>query len=141
MQRPLFIRWQRCNETGIALIDEQHKGIVSIINSFFFLMGSDMGNSLLYSSVSDTMKNYSRIHFVTEEGFLEASGYPEIEAHKALHRKLATDIEHIEYAAIRTNDARPLLDFLKKWWIEHINEKDMLYARFLRGRHPRPPAF
>jgi hypothetical protein len=32
MQRPLFIQWQGHNETGIAIIDEQHKGIVSIIN-------------------------------------------------------------------------------------------------------------
>jgi hemerythrin-like metal-binding protein len=135
MHRPLFIKWQKCNDTGIALIDEQHKGIVSIINSFYFMMGRHVDNAMLYSSISDTMKNYSRIHFVTEESFLEASGFPELEEHREMHRNLSLDIERMEFRAVRSNDARPLLEFLKRWWLEHINEKDMHYAQYLRDRH------
>jgi hemerythrin len=26
-----------------------------------------------------------------------------------------------------------LLDFLKKWWLEHINEQDMQYVPYLKG--------
>ncbi|MDR2726675.1 MAG: bacteriohemerythrin [Deltaproteobacteria bacterium] len=136
MNRPLFIQWHERNDIGINLIDEQHKGIVSIINSFYYLMGLKTGNKLLYSCISDTMKNYSRIHFITEEGFLEAVGYKDLEEHKKLHRDLTQEIDRIEYQGIRTNDARPLLEFLKKWWIEHINEQDQLYAQYLRTHDP-----
>jgi hemerythrin-like metal-binding protein len=133
MSQPLFIKWHERNETGIEIIDEQHKGIVSIINTFYYLMGLGTYGSMLYSCISDTMKNYSRIHFITEEGLLEASGYEHIEKHKKLHKNLLLEIERIEYDVIKNNDPKPLLDFLKKWWIEHINEKDQLYAPHLRA--------
>ncbi|MDR1849976.1 MAG: bacteriohemerythrin [Zoogloeaceae bacterium] len=132
MNDTLFIQWQKQNETGISLIDEQHIGIVSIINSFHYLMGKEAGNSILYSSISDTLKNYSRIHFITEERMLEALGYPELAAHKEMHRNLTVEIDQIEYIAIQDNDARPLLNFLKNWWVHHINEEDMHYAQVLR---------
>ena len=132
MQPPLFIQWQERNETGIAIIDEQHKGIVSIINTFFYLMGHGMNSRILYSCISDTMRNYSRIHFLAEEGLLEAAGYGKIEAHRKLHRHLILEIDRIEYQAAKFDDAQPLLDFLKKWWITHINEEDMQFVDHLR---------
>jgi hemerythrin-like metal-binding protein len=132
MYPPLYIRWQECNDTGIALIDEQHRGIVSIINSFHHLMGKNIDCRMQFSCISDTMKNYSHIHFITEERLLETSGYPKLEEHKKLHRNLSVEIERIERVAIAENDARPLLKFLKKWWLEHINQQDMQYARHLR---------
>jgi hemerythrin-like metal-binding protein len=130
----LFIRWQDCNDTGIALIDEQHRGIVSIINSFHYLTQKDPGNDILYSFISDTMKNYSRIHFITEERILKAAEYPDYERHKELHKNLALSIARIEHAATTEKDSRPLLDFLKRWWIEHINEQDMQYVPHLHSR-------
>ena len=134
MSRPLFIVWQKRNETDLPLIDEQHKGILSIINTFHYLMGEGVSNMMLYSSISDTMKNYSRLHFIAEESFLEEIGYNDIERHKELHRRLTLDIERMEYKAIRANDAMPLLEFLKNWWTEHINKEDQCYARYLRSR-------
>lgn len=133
MDTPLFIKWQECNDTGIALIDEQHRGIVSIINSFHYLTQKDRGHSVLYSCISDTMRNYSRIHFITEELMLKATKYPDFEKHKELHRSLTLEIERIEHATNIENDARLLLGFLKKWWIEHINEQDMQFVPHLRS--------
>ena len=132
MPLPLFIKWTEGNEIGLELVDEQHRGIVSIINTFYYQMGRKMSNKLLYSCISDTMKNYSRIHFLTEESFLELAGYKDLEYHRELHRNLTLEIDNIESQGIKDNDARPLLDFLKKWWLEHINQEDQLYAPFLR---------
>ena len=132
MERPLFIKWNECNEVGIPLIDEQHKGIVSIINTLFYLMGAGTDNKILYSCVSDTMKNYSRIHFITEEKILETSEYREIEEHKNLHRNLSHEIECIEFRCINDNDASQMLHFLKNWWLEHINVQDQRFAQHLR---------
>ena len=131
MHNPLFVQWNDRNDTGIELIDEQHKGIVSIINTFFYMTSHGKSNHMLYSCISDTLKNYSRIHFITEEAFLAESGYKDLENHKKLHRRLVIEMEHVEYQSIRDNDARPLMNFLKKWWIEHINDEDQLYAHHL----------
>jgi len=131
MDRPLFIKWNERNETGIALIDEQHKGIVSIINTFYYLMATGSENKMLYSCISDTMKNYSRIHFITEEGFLKESGYKGLEKHAKLHRNLTIEMEQMELHIMVNNEVELLFDFLKKWWLTHINEEDQLFAKHL----------
>ncbi|MCL2830528.1 MAG: bacteriohemerythrin [Betaproteobacteria bacterium] len=137
MQNPLFIKWNEHNETGIALLDEQHRGIVSIINTFFYMMSCGTDNRVLYSSIGDTLKKYSHIHFITEEAFLKDSGYEDAEAHKELHRKYALEIERNERESVSDNDPGPLLEFLKKWWTKHINEEDRLYVPHLRDYYQK----
>jgi len=129
----LFIKWQEKNSTGIAIIDEQHRGILSLINSLYHLTEKGYCDDTLCSFISDTLKNYSRIHFLTEERFLQAAGYPGLEEHKEMHRKLSQETERIGHATITEHDTRPLLNLLKKWWIEHINEQDMLFVPYLYG--------
>ncbi len=137
MLRPLFIQWDEKHNIGIPLLDEQHRGITSIINSLYYMMnlGADSNNMCL--SILHTIKEYSHIHFTAEEGFLESSGYPDLAAHKELHGKLIAEMERMGRAAERHDftafEARPLLDFLKNWWIKHINEEDRLYMSYLKA--------
>jgi hemerythrin-like metal-binding protein len=133
MYRPLFIKWQEKNNTGIDLIDEQHRGIVSIINSFHYLTEKGMCNNDLFLSVSNTIKSYSNIHFLTEERILKAAAYPDIGTQIAIHRSLSSETARVEQAAVKEKDPMLLLKFLKKWWLEHINEQDMLYVPCLRA--------
>ncbi|MDR2207888.1 MAG: bacteriohemerythrin [Azoarcus sp.] len=132
MLPPLFIKWQNKNNTGIQLIDEQHRGIVSIVNSFYYLAEKGMCNDALFLSITKTLKSYSLIHFIVEERILKATEYPDLAKHIETHRKLSLETKRIEYEAIRDNDPMLLLKFLKKWWIEHINGEDMDYVPHLR---------
>ena len=132
MNKPLFIVWQSTNEIGIPLIDEQHKGIVSIINTFYHMVQKKVNYHLLYSCITNTLKEYSKIHFITEEAFLELAKYEDIENHKRLHEKLTMQIDIIERKGLIENDVSPLLDFLKQWWINHINMEDKKYVAALR---------
>ena len=134
INKPRFIVWDKHSETGISLIDEQHKGIVSIINTFYYMIGKKMNNHMLYSYFINTLKNYSNIHFITEENFLEELQYDNIDQHKEWHRKLTIEIDIIKREGIKANDPMPLLKFLKKWWIEHINEQDRQYAQKILTR-------
>ncbi|MCL1860542.1 MAG: hemerythrin family protein [Proteobacteria bacterium] len=132
MYPPLFIKWQERNDTGVPIIDEQHRGIVSIINSFYYLTEKGMCDDALCSFISKTIKNYSRIHFLTEERILKTAEYPALEEHIESHKSLAQETERVERDTLNDKDHRLLLEFLKKWWIEHINEQDMLYVPYLR---------
>ena len=131
---PLYIKWNAINETGIALLDEQHRGIVSIINTFYYMMQKHEDAPSLYTCISEALKNYSHIHFVTEEALLETVQYKEIEKHKKAHTALGIEVERIEKQIAKDNDTRPLLEFLKKWWLGHINEEDMLYVPYLSSQ-------
>jgi len=138
MYTPLFIKWQEKNNTGIAIIDEQHRGILSLINSLYHLTEKGVCDKTLSLLISDTLKNYSRIHFLTEERFLQAAGYPAFEEHKEMHRKLSQETGRIGHATITENDTKPLLNLLKKWWVEHINEEDMLFVPYLHAYYDAP---
>ena len=132
MHRPLFIKWQNVNSTGIPIIDEQHRGILSIINSLYYLTNKRICDDELCSFISDAIKDYARVHFITEEGILQAAAYPDLEKHREKHVIFALEAEQMEHAGIRANDTKPLLNFLKTWWLEHINKDDMLYVPFVR---------
>ena len=132
MNKPLFIVWQSINEIGIPLIDEQHKGIVSIINTFYYMMRKKIDCQLMYSCIANTVKEYSKIHFVTEESFMEFAQYEDFENHRKLHEKLTLQIDVIERKCLMENDVTPLLDFLKQWWMNHINVEDKKYVPALR---------
>ena len=137
MNMPLFIVWNESNAVGIQLLDEQHRGIVSIINTFYHLMHGKKDHQLLYSIISDTMRTYSKLHFITEESFLDIANYKDIAEHKKTHEKLFHQIDVIERQCIKENDAEPLLEFLKYWWLRHINVDDKQYApTLLQYRQP-----
>ena len=41
MNNNVFIVWKNSNDCGINIIDEQHRGIVSTINTLFYFKISD----------------------------------------------------------------------------------------------------
>ena len=129
--RRLLIKWEETNNTGIAIIDEQHRGITSIINTFYYLVGGGKGDNALYMRIIDTISNYSSIHFATEEGMLEDCEYGDREQHKKLHGKLIEKMEKIKREVSKTNDPQQLFAFLKEWWIQHINNEDKVYVPHL----------
>ena len=128
----LLIVWTDINDTGIAIIDQQHRGIVSIINSLFFSIRHEQGNRILASSI-DMIGQYTKIHFATEEKILRMSNYPAFDSHKKLHDNLISRSLTTGNESRRYHDPLIYLDFLKKWWIEHINGQDRLYVEHLRN--------
>ena len=84
----LYIVWDESNNLGIPIIDEQHRGIVTIINSLHHCIRQGQGEDAI-RPIMTMLEQYTVIHFKTEEWFMKEAGYPELEAHLALHRNLA----------------------------------------------------
>ena len=61
----------------------------------------------------------------------EAS-YPAFEEHIALHKKLVEKTKKISRNANMNKDSDMVLNFLKEWWLAHINKEDRKYSPFLR---------
>jgi hemerythrin len=130
MEQSLYIVWDRANELGIAIIDEQHKAIVSTINSLYYFMQE----SLAAAAVEPTLHvlvEYTRLHFTTEEHLMERAAYPQFEAHRQLHLALTEQTIGFSRRHIEPESAREILSFLKAWWLGHINREDRQYAPFV----------
>lgn len=129
MSQDLYIVWQASQETGIPIIDEQHRGLVSTINSFYHFLRLGQG-ALAFGPTLSLLIAYARLHFQTEEALLREARYPHLDLHRALHAELARKLEDLkrEGAAESGSD---LLPFLKDWWMGHIAQEDRKFAGHL----------
>ena len=66
----VFINWKTDYDLGIPIIDEQHRGIVTIINSLYYGMQNNYMRSLL-EPIIGMLHEYTKIHFEIEESFLK----------------------------------------------------------------------
>jgi hemerythrin len=126
----LFIAWRPEYDLGIRVIDEQHRGIVSTINSLYYGMQTKHGESMLVP-IADMVFDYTRIHFEVEEEFLKVLDYPNVNEHCLLHDGLTCELSNIGRKSILHRDPHEFMDFLKRWWLEHICEKDRLFRDYI----------
>jgi len=128
----MFIRWDGTHQTGLDIIDEQHRGLVSLINSFFFHKADPFIERILVPTALMTI-NFAKIHFLTEEQLMGEAKYPGLEEHARVHEQLFAKLVIEEQECRRDRDADRFLNFLKTWWFDHINRYDRLYISHLKA--------
>lgn len=127
----LFIRWESIHHTGLDIIDEQHRGLVSLINSFYFHKNDPFIERILVPTALMTI-NFAKIHFLTEQQLMAEADFPGAEAHARAHDQLFAKLVIEEQECRRDRDADRFLEFLKTWWLDHINKFDRLYVSRLK---------
>jgi len=130
MRHNVFIVWKDEYNLGIPIIDEQHRGIVSTINSLHFGMVNNYVDEML-SPIIGMMYDYTHIHFKIEEAFLQQIDFPTAKRHHELHLELTSKLTVEARKSAWDKDPRQFLEFLKKWWIDHICGEDLLFRDYL----------
>jgi hemerythrin len=130
LEHNVFIVWKPDYNLGIPIVDEQHRGIVSTINSLHFVMQNSYTKDMLVPII-DMMNDYTRIHFGIEEAFLERIDYPNAKRHHELHDVLSIKLMSIGKSSIFDRDPYPFMEFLKNWWIDHICNEDLIFRNYL----------
>ncbi len=133
MKNILYIVWNKRNELGIPIIDEQHRGIVSTINSFYYLIREGHGLDVLKPTLS-ILQQYTFIHFKTEEALMKETGYSRFGEHILLHEGLMKKTIEIAQESTSYREPEIALTFLREWWLGHINKEDKLYAPFIKKK-------
>ena len=132
LEHPIFIVWQAEYNLGIPIIDEQHRGIVSTINSLHFGTQNDFAKNML-QPITEMMYEYTRIHFEIEEVFLQKIDFPNAKKHHALHEELSASLKNTGQKSLLDRDPYEFLDFLKQWWINHICHEDLLFRNYFQA--------
>ena len=126
----IFIVWKPGYELGIPVVDEQHRGIVSTINSLYYGMQHKHGESMLMP-IADMVYDYTRIHFEIEEDFLVKCKFPGADSHQLAHKELIDELHQFRRVSILKKDSLQFIGFLKKWWVDHICDKDWQFRDYL----------
>lgn len=130
MKNCIYINWTEKNDTGIKIIDEQHRGIISLVNSLHYSIMENYSEDI-YQPAIESILHYTSIHFQTEKMILQKSNYPQLNEHLNLHDELTANITSIKRTIYKESDASELLKLLKYWWLNHINVEDRKYVQHL----------
>ena len=121
--------WKDYYSVGDESLDAQHRQIIGMINEVWAAVQKG-GDRRAVTSVLDRLVLYTLAHFKHEERIMLECEYPEVVQHKALH-----DTIRRKTLALRDNasllTSRDVLQFLKEWWIDHIQGEDKKYAPYL----------
>jgi len=132
------VEWKDAYSVGIESIDQQHKNLINLINMLQTTVDYSTGEAFERECLAAVV-DYTKTHFVYEEGLMSKYGYPDFEAHKAQHQKMIDKINDLlaAYEEHPESAMKNALDFLKQWLIRHINGTDKLYSEFLlsKGAH------
>jgi hemerythrin len=132
-----YVKWSDTYSTGVSLIDEQHRGLLDLINDLFnHVTGNKAEEQAYFQEVIQQAVQYVKFHFATEEKYLTSIGFPGFAEHKKAHEQFVlTVITTIkEFEKGNTLTLENFADFLKDWLLSHIAKMDMQYSKFERSR-------
>lgn len=122
-----YMQWTEDLETGIQVIDDQHKRIIGYINELHH--ASETGNAAEVQEVLEGLLDYTITHFQFEEELQAKANYPFLKAHQRVHeifmKRIATFRER---AGNGENIIPELLSMLKVWLSSHIKGDDRDYV-------------
>ena len=123
-----MLEWDDKYSVNVSLIDEQHKKVFEIINKAVAAK-QHSGNSEEILGILKDMTKFAQEHFKTEETYMIEFKYPEYQYHKEEHLDFSTRMLTYHDRVI-SNDyqiANEILEYLKQWWVNHIQETDKKY--------------
>ncbi len=136
--KPL-IEWNDKLSVKIDEIDEQHKILVSLINSLYESIVTQT-TDLEVNNILEQLVQYTIIHFAVEESLMRIFHYPEHDAHKKHHEELTNQVISLRTKVKNkeTEISMKLLNFLRSWLTNHIMVEDQLYSPFFLQQGIKP---
>jgi hemerythrin len=130
--------WDDSFLIGIAEIDEQHRGLVELVDQFYATMRRSTPQAGLVRLLKG-MIEYTRSHFATEERWMREYSYPGLDAQIAQHTHFVEKVQNITDRFIRGELVLSieLTGFLRDWLSQHILGTDQEMGRFLIARGAR----
>jgi hemerythrin-like metal-binding protein len=130
-----LLTWNKDYSVKIQEIDVQHQKLVELINELHDGMKIGKGKEII-GKILNELVNYTAFHFQTEEKLFDKYGYPDKIVHKRQHGDLVEQVMSFkksfdEGKGVVTVD---LMNFLKDWLTNHINNSDKNYSKFLNSK-------
>jgi hemerythrin len=122
---------------GIDQVDREHQKLFEIAGRVHDCLTADSTTAAdaARGAVVELL-DYTETHFASEEGFMAAAGFPELEAHRDLHRRLIAQARDMEMRAEIGELSMPfeLNRFIASWLIDHIMTRDKRFGEFVAAQ-------
>ena len=125
---------------GIAQIDREHRQLFDIAGRVYDGLGAtdEKAVEMTRAAVIELLE-YTATHFASEEALMAAAGYPELEPHRLLHKRLLAQARDMEMRVELDDSYVPveLSQFITRWLVEHIEATDRRFGEFVAAQNPR----
>ncbi|WP_343598167.1 bacteriohemerythrin [Acinetobacter sp.] len=121
------MNWRSEYNTGIEVIDDQHKRILDYINEIEDVRSTH--DQVKIKEVLDNIIDYTQSHFTFEESLQEEAEYKYRVPHKRVHDLFIKKIENYRDRFLMGQAIEEELhQILTKWLINHIQHDDADYV-------------
>lgn len=128
----MAITWTPDLNTGIDVIDHQHRQIVDFINNLE--VGNRAGDQGKIREIVDACIAYTLSHFAFEESLQEEAGYQYVKAHKRVHELFTRKVaEYQERLSLGEDIGTELHNMLARWLVSHIKHDDADYVAAVKA--------
>ena len=119
----MLIEWNRQNAVGHPILDEQHRGLVGIINTLQYFIDEQWPVSSLHPTI-EALEQFVMFHFKTEETILLKNGMPQadLDIVRAYRTRFFQELREHVNSAIFQSETQLLTNFLVDWWAGHQSE-------------------
>ena len=129
-----FVTWKPAYSVGIESIDNEHKKLLSLINTLQTAAHYRTGEEFEKKALNELV-DYTLYHFKREEEMMEQHDFPGLAEHKREHDAMVAKVESFvaEYSDRGIDVLEDISTYLKNWLIKHINGTDKQYCSLLYG--------
>ena len=130
------IEWNTDMSVGMVELDDDHKGLIAIINRLGEAAGGDERARQTLNPAFRALKQYMRVHFAREEEAMRAAGYAAFDDHRTRHKDFIEEIGDMADRFESGSNGEILEDlavYLRDWLINHILVEDMAYRSYMVG--------
>lgn len=129
-----LLRWDDAYDTGIEIIDREHRTTFDVVNTFYRQMMFGEG-TINARTVVELIDGTLKEHFVDEEEIMAQRGYPALDGHKQQHQKVLDRMAELKarFSTDPHGTVREVFEFVSGWLPKHITRDDAKFAGFLRG--------
>ena len=131
-----FMEWKKDYSVGVAIFDDEHKKLIAIINQLHEVFAAGV-DKLALQQISDSLVEYTLMHFRHEEMYFDDWAYPAASEHIAVHAELRRQVFAYRKQILEKKSedlAQEMTLFLRDWLLHHIMVEDRKYGTFLYGK-------
>ncbi len=133
--------WRPEWDSGVLLIDEEHRGLVELGNELLNLsLARESPDAIL--PVLDRLIAEIQTHFSDEEGILAEASYPDLAEHQGIHERLLADARSTRTAfASGAVDAASIFSLIvERILVDHMLTVDAKFFPYVARLQDRPDA-
>lgn len=129
------IKWTRKMSVGVPELDDDHKGLLAVINELEAKSSGEADEQAVRRSLNWLLR-YAQTHFAREQAVMTCCKFPMLSEHidehrdfvNRMHESITAFDENPNLAAAEIHDT--LISYLENWWYHHILSEDMKYKPF-----------